>query len=204
MIPKRRRIAVLLLGTTIVIASACVYYVRSHPLVFNESLFGHAHCIAQTGLALHQYADENAGRFPSDTNGYGNALLHITNEVGHFWGCLTGPGYDGQIFALAARTGGRIPESRCGRVYVQGLSESNDPEIAILFDKLPTPGGDHCHFPRRLVAPLAREVSLIDGSYRVIRETNWLSFSQRQIELLVKAGMPREEAKGYYNATPKE
>ncbi len=39
-------------------------YVHSHPLVFNESFFGHAHCINGGGLALVMYAHAHGGRFP--------------------------------------------------------------------------------------------------------------------------------------------
>ena len=74
-----------------------------------------------------------------------------------------------------------IPEEKCSRVYVQGLCETNSPEIAILFDRYSTPGGDHFHSPWR---PLVREVCMLDGSMQVIRETNWAQFSSSQIELL--------------------
>ena len=173
---------------------------RSHPLVFNESFLSHAHCIVQTGLALRIYASDHGGHFPTDTNGYGNALLCVSNEVSGFWGCLTGPGYDGSAFAEAAQTGRPIPESKCGRVYVQGLKESDDATIAMLFDKLPTPGGDHTHGLSRLSAPLGREVSFIDGSHRFIPETAWPQFCREQIEKLITTGMAKEKAERIYGS----
>lgn len=181
----------------------CIFYVRTHPLVFNESFFEHAHCIVQTGLAFNTYASEHDGRFPADTNGYGNALLQLTNYTANFWACFTGPGYNGKVFEEAARTGQRIPEAECGRVYVQGLSETNDPDIALLFDKMPSPGGDHCQMLHRLTAPLSREVWTIRSGREVIRESEWRAYATNQIALLVAAGIPREQAEEYYSEKPK-
>jgi hypothetical protein len=59
----------------------------------------HEHCIKQTGLAFRTYAVDHGGRFPYDTNGFGNALLLLakggylgdTNGV-YSIGLITGPG----------------------------------------------------------------------------------------------------------------
>ena len=112
---------------------------------------------------------------------------------------LTGPGYDPAVFVRVRRTGEDASENEFGRVYVQGLTETNDPEIALLFDKLPTPGGDHCHFLPRISAPLVREVWMIGSDHRTIRESEWPAFAKRQIELLVAAGIAREQAERYYS-----
>jgi hypothetical protein len=184
-----------------VIVASCVFYVRTHPLVFNESFFEHAHCIAGGGISLMSYAREHGGSFPFSTNGYGDALVLVNAGWDE---SLTGPGYNARVFERVRRTGENAPESEFGRVYVQGLSETNDPEIALLFDKLPTPGGDHCHFPRRIFAPLAREVWTIGCGHLVILETSWPAYSKHQIELLVVAGLPREQAEMYYAEKPRK
>lgn len=185
-------IAVIVVGGTI--------YVKTHPLVFNESFLTHAHCIVGGGLSLDSYAREHEGRFPFSTNGYGDALV-LVNAC---WDeSLTGPGYDARVFERVRRTGENAPESEFGRVYVQGLSESNDPEIALLFDKLPTPGGDHCHVFQRFFAPLGREIWVVGGGHRFIRENDWTAFSRHQIELLVAAGLSKEQAEMYYSEKAK-
>src|SRR5262249_54228306 len=130
----------------LVLGGLAVLYVRSHPLVFNESLWQHAHCIKIAGLELERYAEENKGKFPHHPGGYGNALLLLSEDC---FFALTGPGYDAAAFHAAKRNGRDLAEEECGRVYVQGLTKKSNPEIALLFDKLPTPGGDHCHFPQR-------------------------------------------------------
>jgi hypothetical protein len=175
------------------------YYVRTHPLVFNESFLVHAHCLKGGGLDLMGYAHEHGGKFPFHTNGYGDALVLVNRG----WdAALTGPGYDTQVFERARRTGEDAPESEFGRVYVQGLSDTNDAEIVILFDKLPTPGGDHCHGFRRLSAALGREIWTIGGTMRFIPENRWPAFAKEQVELLVAAGIAREQAERYYSEKP--
>lgn len=199
---KKSVAACLSLALAVMVCAIC--YVKRHPLVFNESFFEHAHCIVQTGSAFQIYADEHNGHFPLDTNGYGNALLLLTNYLGENpWALLTGPGYDGQVFARAAQTGQPMPEIECGRVYVQGLSVTNDPHIALLFDKLPTPGGDPCQGFHRITAPLAREVLTIDGDRRLVKESEWSAFAKQQVELLVTAGIARRQAEEYYAEKPK-
>lgn len=174
------------------------WYIKAHPLVFNESLWGHAHCMPQLGLSFRTYALDHGGRFPYHTNGYGDALLLMTNEMGNFWAGFTGPGYDSRVFAEAARTGGHIPERACGRVYVQGLSETNDVAIALVFDKVAAPS-DHCHFPSRLWRGFSRDVCFVDGSWQSIPVRQWPDFAHQQIELLVVAGIPRAQAQQLYD-----
>lgn len=156
---------------------------------------GHQHCMKAAGSALRLYAEEHGGRFPSDTNGFGNALLRLVKEAVGNVRYVTGPGDDGKVFMDALKTGMPIPEARCSRVYVQGLSEQSSQGIAILFDKKPTRGGDHF---RRPWGPLVREVCLLDGSMEIIPEDKWREFSSKQVELLVREGFGREAAKHYY------
>jgi len=178
-------------------------YIRTHPLVFNESFFSHAHCIPQAGLALRQYASDHDGQLPTHPNGYGDALLLLLAEDYVPSYALTGPGYDRFVFDRALTNNADVAESECGRVYVQGLTETNNLEIVVLFDKTPAPGGDHCHFLRRLTAPLSRDVLFLDGSHRTIRESNWPEFSKNQVELLVNDGFDRATAEAIYDETRK-
>jgi hypothetical protein len=176
------------------------FFVSKHPLVFNESFLGHAHCIKGAGLDLNVYADEHGGKFPFHPNGYGDALLLINNG----WDvALAGPGYDTQVFDRARRTREDAPENEFGRVYVQGLSVTSDPDIAILFDKLPTPGGDHCHLFQRMFAPLGREIWTVGTGMSFVPERHWPVFAEKQIELLVAEGITREQAAKYYSENQK-
>jgi hypothetical protein len=172
-------------------------YVRNHPLVFLEA---HAHCIQMAGIGLENYADRHDGKYPFHPKGYGNALLLMDAE---FYDTLTGPGYDAAPFYEAKKAGKDLPEEECGRVYVQGLTTKSNWEIALLFDKLPTPGGDHCHLPIRLWAPLCREVCCLHAGRMIVRESDWPEFAKKQVELLVEEGFERAEAERLYASKPK-
>ncbi len=184
---KRRRWRWLLLVLAYGIFWWFIYF-RTHPLVFMKT---HAHCIQIAALGLEGYAIQHEGRFPSHPKGYANALLLLDEECFH---ALTGPGYDAVPLHQAKRTGSDLPEAKCGRVYVQGLTKKSNPELALLFDKLPTPGGDHCPLPYRLWTPLGREVVFVGGDHRFVLESTWPQFARNQVELLVQEGMDRQEA----------
>jgi len=171
-------------GSAVGVVLLSIVYVRAHPLVFNECFFGHAHCMKSAGLGLESYAADHGGRFPFHTNGCAAALALA---VAGGYCCdseLTGPGY-------------------VTRVYVQGLSRANDGQLAMLFDKVPTPGGDHCHFFQRMRAPLGREVYTIGNGMRFIPQREWSKFSIEQVNLLVAAGIRRREAEDYYSEIPR-
>src|SRR4051812_41091562 len=97
------------------------WYVKTHPLVFNESFWEHAHCMPQASGLLFSYAQDHDGRFPYHTNGWGDALLTLTSDRSWFY-MINGPGYDNSAFEEALASGRDVDEKRCGRVYVQGLS----------------------------------------------------------------------------------
>ena len=159
----------------------------------------HQHCIKAAGMHFLLYEEDHQGRLPFDTNGFGDALMLLVKSYPpDGWRCLTGVGDDGSVFRAALAFGAHIPEEKCSRVYVQGLSETNDPNIAILFDRYSNPGGDHF---RRPWGPMLREVCLLDGSMQIIAESNWSRFSSNQIELLVQNGIPRLTAQHYYALT---
>src|SRR5438874_1698265 len=179
------------------LATLATVYVRTHPLVFMES---HAHCIKCAGLGLLAYADGHGGRFPYHPKGYGNALLLLDEDS---FSTLTGPGHEATPLREAKATGRDLPDEECGRVYVQGLTEKSNSEIALLFDKLPTPGGDHCHLPARLWAPLGREVWFVGGHMGFVRESDWPEFTGKQVELLVPEGLRREEAERLFASKPR-
>ncbi|HEV2946708.1 MAG TPA: hypothetical protein VGX70_04995 [Gemmataceae bacterium] len=170
---------------------------RHNQLAFMEA---HTHCIKAAGLALEQYATQHQGRFPFHPKGYGNALLLLNED---YFASLTGPGYDAAPFFKAKIEGTELTEEDCGRVYIQGLTKKSNPQIVLLFDKLPTPGGDHCHFPIRLWAPLGREVWSVGEMHQFIRESEWTEFASKQVDLLVQEGFDRQDAERLFASKPK-
>ena len=153
------------------------------------------------GLVFREYAMQHGGALPCHTNGYGDALLLLVKGKPEDIPFVCGPGDDGHVFSNALAHGLHVPEEQCSRVYVQGLSETNDPGICILFDRRSVRGGDHFYGSGK---PL-REVCLLDGSMQTILDTGWAEFSHQQVESLVEAGFTREKALEYYpEAVPRK
>ncbi|MPN59134.1 hypothetical protein SDC9_206853 [bioreactor metagenome] len=100
------------------------------------------------------------------------------------------------MFRKALETGAPIPEQDCSRIYIQGLSTSSNPQIAILWDKKSTRGGDHGRKPWH---PRLREVCLVDGTIQRIQDQDWAAFVANQVDLLVREGFSREAALHYYS-----
>lgn len=173
------------LGLLAICSFFVAWYVRSHPLVFNESFWQHAHCIKGASGSFYDFAHSNAGKFPESPDGYGAALLQLNEE---YYYALTGPGYTDQPMVAAKLRGQVLAEADCGRVYVQGLSKISSSELVLLYDKLATPGGDHCHFLARISAPLGREVLFVSGMTEFVLETDWVGFVFKQRQLLTQAG----------------
>jgi hypothetical protein len=186
-----------LAAACVLLAVAVVVYVRTHPLVFMDT---HRHCIKAAWLELTAYADQHEGRFPSHPKGYPNALLLLDEE---YFYSLTGPGYDDAPLRNAKKANVGLAEEECGRVYVQGLTTKSNAEIALLFDKLPTPGGDHCPFPFRLLKPPGREVLCVGGDLRFVPDRDWPAFAKKQVELLVQEGFDRDEAERLFASKPR-
>ncbi len=199
--PSRKHPRKLAAGLLALLIAGLVWYVRANPRIFNESFLGHAHCITQASGALHLYANDHGGKFPVHNNGYGDALLLLAPDHLTSFELITGPCFSGAVFQKAKLSGANVNEAECGRVYVQGLTEGVAHEIVLLFDKLPTPG-DHCHFISRFTRTFGREVLFMDGGHQFITTNAWPAFAEKQIKLLVEAGIPEKIAKSYYTDLP--
>jgi hypothetical protein len=167
--------------------------------------YGHHHCIKQLGAAIQVYASDYDDKYPFHTNGFGDALILCLKHQGvdskNYAAVFTAPGDDGQFLRDSMRNGTHVPEEQCTRAYVQGLSETNSHEICLVFDRYPSPGGDHRRRP--FGGPMLREVCMLDGSMQIIPESQWPAFRTNQIELLVAAGIKRDVAEKLYAPYPR-
>jgi hypothetical protein len=159
----------------------------------------HQHCIVQNGLALRMYAQEHGGQFPKHTNGFGDAILLLV-KGGYLPNAhtLTGVDDDGSYFSKALAEGSDVPEELCTRIYVQGLDESAPIDIAVLFDKHSTRGGDHFRSPW---GTPGREVIFAGAHMKFVPDPEWSAFATNQIEMLSKLGFDRTNAKSIYSPT---
>jgi hypothetical protein len=160
----------------------------------HNGTMAHQHCMKIAGMTFLGYASEHGGVFPYHTNGFGDALLLLVKDNPEDIRFICGPGDDGHVFSNALAQGLDVPEIQCSRVYVQGLSQTNDPRLCILFDRRSVPGGDHFYESGK---PL-REVCMLDGFMETVPDARWAEFSRHQVELLVAAGFKREKALQYY------
>ena len=149
----------------------------------------HEHCITAAKMLLRGYAEANDGAYPTSSRGWGDALLKLnehTDDPKNWISVVTGVDDDGELFYEALKTGGDVREEDCSRVYVQGLSTNSPGGIALLFDRVSVPGGDHARC--RFRANVREVVYTSGGSSNTVQDKDWPAFVAAQKELLLAAG----------------
>jgi hypothetical protein len=173
--PKVIKILVLIFAVICVaVIAGRIWYHSNYP-------YGWSHCcIAQVGLGLRQYAMDHEGWLPyGEATSEASLSLLCADPVWIF--SVRGKNVPLAVAKAALeRTGVLSPES-CGWHYIEGLREDDNPEIAVLWDKMR--GLDH---NGRRHSGMAHEVSLMDGSHRGVSEANWPKFIADQKVLLEK------------------
>ena len=157
--------------------------------------YGRSHnCLVHLKLAFLMYAMDHEGRFPAG-QATPEASLSLLHKEGHISPSLLSGMTIPREKVEAILTGGELlgPES-CGWHYVEGLTESTDPEIAILWCKEPLG-----HYGQR-TKDKSREVLFVSGQYKSIPGDKWDEFLKEQERRLAqrsvreKAGFPMVNA----------
>ncbi len=150
-------------------------------LVLPSYPYGRSHCcLKQIGLALHLYASAHEGIFPAGESSP-EASLSLLHR-----------GYDGDANTLRGKTvplatvekildrGELLGPDTCGWHYVEGLTAADDPQIAVVWDKVglghngeTLRGGGH-------------SVLFVDGSERILSQAEWPVFLAVQERLLAQ------------------
>lgn len=157
----------------------------------------HQHCIKVAGMAFRTYAINHEGRYPSHTNGFGDALALLAVEQPEMAHNLVGVDDDGSRLLAAATNHTHLRDEVCTRIYVQGLGETNTSSLAILFDRYAVVGGDH----HRGKGSYLREVLFVGDYVQEVALKDWPAFARSQVELLVQEGIVRPVAEAYYAPT---
>lgn len=139
--------------------------------------YGWSHCcIAGLGTALRIYALDHNGHFPTggDTPEASLGLLY-SNYVDAY--TLRGKTVPLRVTEAALRQNGKLGPDSCGWHYVEGLPESDSPQIAIVWDKVGLG-----HNGERIKVG-GHEILYLDGSHRVISALKWPEFLEEQKQL---------------------
>jgi hypothetical protein len=140
--------------------------------------YGWSHCCAK-GLmfALEEYAQEHGGRYPfgGDSPEASLGLLY-SNYVDA--NVLRGKTVSLQTVERALAKNHKLDPDSCGWHYVEGLTLSDDPQIAVVWDKIGL-GHNGQHLKNG-----GHEVIFVSGSELVISGPSWPKFLKEQQELL--------------------
>jgi hypothetical protein len=142
--------------------------------------YGWSHCCAKgVGFALREYATDHDGFFPvgGETPEASLSLLY-SNYLDAY--TLRGKTVSLEVVQQALAKDGKLGPQSCGWHYVEGLTEADNPEIAIVWDKLGLG-----HNGQRLRGG-GHEVVLLDGSTSGISAKRWPEFLERQKQLLAQ------------------
>ena len=132
------------------------------------------------GMALLMYADEHDGHFPSGGE-TPEASLCLLYKYVNSPELMAGKAASVQQAAAVLEKGGALGPNECNWYYVEGLTSRNNPELLVLWDKVPGLG----HNCERLPAG-GHEVLFSDGHAEFIQEPDWLKFLADQ-----RAKMPK-------------
>lgn len=158
----------------------------------------HQHCIKASSMTLFEFAEGHGGKFPYSEKGWADALLQLASGPGdtRWIPFFVGVDDDGAVYREALGSGADIDERMGTRIYVQGLTKSSDPGIAILFDRHSVKGGDHLRgMPGQ---PMLREVITLDSAHQMIPDSKWAAFKARQKSLLREEGFSEAFVEGVY------
>ena len=136
--------------------------------------------------ALLAFAARHYGFFPSSKTGAFDALQKLYPEYMPSGRELAGISGDVRGLTNALFNKSPINESLTSWVYIQGLRESDDPQVAVLWER--RPGLDSSG--RRNFSG-ARAVVLISGEITNVSLADWPSFTNRQEKLLHNTDMYR-------------
>jgi hypothetical protein len=175
--PKRRiwlRALCVIAGVLAVLTwLAAAYWRHNYP-------YGWSHCCAKgVGLALRGYAQDHAGRYPTggDTPEASLSLLY-SNYLDAYM--LRGKTVPLQLVEETLRKKGKLDPQSCGWHYVEGLTEADNPQLAIVWDKVGLG-----HNGERLKGG-GHEVVLLDGTTTYVGGKRWPEFLEEQKHLLAQ------------------
>jgi hypothetical protein len=171
-ITKRWRAVLLILAALAgVVGSGLLYYRWRYPYGVSHS------CDIQLMFALHQYAEEHGGAFPSgEATPEASLSLLYPNYANEY--VLQGKTVPLKMVKAILESGDRLSPDTCGWHYVEGLRLDDDRRLAICWDKVGLG-----HNGERLLDG-GRTVLFVNLRHEYIVGAKWQEFLEEQEKLL--------------------
>jgi hypothetical protein len=142
--------------------------------------YGWSHCCDKVLMfVLDDYAREHGGKFPSG-EATPEASLSLLYPKYADADLLRGKTVPLELVEDILKQGKRLTSDTCGWHYVEGLTDKDDQELALLWDKV---GLDH---NGQRLPDGGHYVLLIGHEIRYVPEVEWADFLKKQAELLAK------------------
>ena len=139
-------------------------------------------CIKGIGLSLKLYAGDHGGRFPSGLETPEASLGLLYPKYMPHADSLGGKTVRSGVAESLLASGGHLTPVACAWHYVEGLTDDDRPDIALLWDKEPGYGHNCEVMPDRK----GREVLFVDGHAEWITGDQWHELMRRQAELMAE------------------
>jgi len=149
--------------------------------------YGASHsCSKGLGLDLRIFANANDGWFPHGMKTPEASLSLLCTNDPNVRLILRGKHLPQEIVDQSLASDGVLGPASCGWHYIEGLREDDDPQLAVLWDRITGLG----HNGQRR-SGLEREVVMIDGSAQQISKEAWPAFVREQKKLLAETAANR-------------
>jgi hypothetical protein len=178
--PRRRWVRRLLLGLLFTAAVLGILVGLARWYLSWQYPYGSSHCCdIQLMFALHEYARDHDGTFPSG-EATPEASLSLLYPKYADANLLRGRTVPLEVVEERLNLGKRLTPETCGWHYVEGLTTKDDPRLALCWDKIGLG-----HDGRRLPDG-GHTVVTIGRERRGVSEAEWVDFLREQAELLAK------------------
>ena len=145
--------------------------------------YGWSHsCSKCLGMSLRLYAEDNNGLLPCGAATPEGSLSLLLKSDPSVKRALRGKNISQRTVDEAIARDGLLGPASCGWHYVEGLRESDDLQIAVVWDK--AIGLSH---NGERASGLMHEVVMLDGSMQYITRKHWPEFVEQQKRLLIAA-----------------
>lgn len=142
--------------------------------------YGSSHCcILIVGAGLDRYAEDHGGIFPRGESSP-EASLSLLYKEGLDANALRGMTVPEETTRALLESGHLLTPTTCGWHYVEGLTKSDDPQLALLWCK------EALQHDGSRGKSGSREVIMLDGSRTSISAAKWPGFLANQKKLLEK------------------